>query len=145
MNDLAPFMRVVEAGDADLIAHWAWLVPSNHTPALISVLGDWVVVDREGNHWALSSLEGTYELIACSSLEFNAKKREFTWLDEVFCASWQEIAQRHGHVPDIGQCISWRVLPVIGGEFHPSNLCVVSEAVHQCVTSQVHKQLTGVG
>ncbi len=135
-------MRRVTQADVDtLLPYWSWLVPASHSPLLISMLGDWVFLAPNGEHWALSILEGTYRHVASSSAEFNASKRSFTWLDENFQASWQEIGHRHGLVPSPDQCLAWRVPPAAGGEFAVSNLQVLPQCTYQHAMAQLHQML----
>jgi hypothetical protein len=134
-------MRSASEFDAPALAsHWSWLIPAGHTPLLLSILGDWVFGAPDGSHWVLSTLEGSYEKVAENSAEFNLRKRSFEWLDKVFLASWQEIADRNGIVPTATECITWKVPPVIGGRFEVSNLCLLPQSVYQAVMSQLHQQ-----
>ena len=133
-------MRDVSEIDASLAAHWAWLVPDDHTPLLLSLFGDWVFGAPDGSLWAISTLEGVYERIAQSSDEFNQLKQSREWLDTTFLASWQEIAQRQGIVPSAHDCITWRVPPVLGGDFDITNLPLMPQRVYQSSMSQLHRQ-----
>ena len=142
MADLPPFMRVVTAQDIDVLSRcWGWLVPPMHRPLLLSLMGDWVCAAPTGEHFALSVLEGDYRRIAASSSEFNDSKSSFEWLDENFQAAWQEIAHRHGLVPGPGECLAWRIPPVVGGPFEVQNLHVLSQTTYQVAMGQLHQQL----
>jgi hypothetical protein len=135
-------MRRVTQADVDtLLPNWSWLVPASHSPLLISVLGDWVFGSPNGQHWALSILEGDYRKVAGSSAEFNASKRSFAWLDEHFQASWQEVGERHGLSPGPHQCLAWRIPPAVGGEFAVSNLQVLPQSTYQHAMAQLHQEL----
>ena len=135
-------MRHASEFDASLASHWSWLVPPEHAPLLLSIMGDWVFGAPDGSHWALSALEGKYTQIAASSAEFNKRKRSFEWLDEIFSASWQEIAERHGFVPSANECITWKVPPVLSGSFKVADLQLLPQTVYQAAMSELHQRLT---
>ncbi len=142
---MRPFMFQVEAREAEaLLRDWRWLVPGELTPLLITVFGDWVFGAPDGSIWMLSVLEGGLEQVAPSSSEFNRKKADFAWLDTVFIAGWQEIAERHGLEPDEGECLGWKLHPLLGGEFDVANLQLFSMSVYQSLMGQLHRQLLGV-
>jgi hypothetical protein len=139
---LPDFMISTDDLDTEvLLAPWAWLVPRSLTPLFLSVLGDWVFGAPDGSLWALSTLEAVLRKIADTAAEYNRLKSSFDWLDENFLASWQEIAQRHGLVPMRHQCIGWKVHPILGGPFQPSNLRLFDVVVYQQLIGQMHQQL----
>jgi hypothetical protein len=121
-----------------LLQFWRWLVPGSATPLFVSVFGDWVFGAPDGSIWALSVLEGTYDQIAHDSSEYNRLKSSFDWLDQTFIASWQEIAHRNGLVPRAGQCLGWRVHPILGGPFQADNLQLFDMTVYQALMGQLH-------
>jgi hypothetical protein len=128
--------------DTKALGHeWRWLVPESDTPLFISIFGDWVFGHPNGSLWALSVLEGTYEQIARNTAEYNALNKSFEWLDATFIAGWREIAARHGLEPADGECLGWKVHPIIGGKFEVENLAIFRMLVYQSLMGQLHRQL----
>ena len=144
MSALRPFMIAASQFDTKALVHeWRWLVPESDTPLFISIFGDWVFGQPNGSLWALSVLEGTYEQIAQNAAEYNTLNKSFEWLDATFIAGWQEIAARHGLEPTDGECLGWKVHPIIGGKFEAENLAIFSMTVYQSTMGQLHRQLRG--
>jgi hypothetical protein len=124
-----------------LLHEWQWLVPRDHTPLLVSVMGDWVFGAPNGSLWSLSLLEGDYIQIAVNADEYNRLNKSDEWLNETFSADWQSIAAGHGFEPTEDQCLGWKVHPLLGGEFTPANLQVFDMVVYQSLMGQLHRQL----
>lgn len=140
MSDRA-FM--VSAGRYDvqrLLEEWHWLVPKPDTPLFVSVLADWVFGAPDGSLWCLSVLEGEYTKIAENSAEYNRLNKSEEWLNKIFIAGWQPIAAAHGLVPTEGECLGWKVHPLLGGSFKVTNLQVFSMAVYQSLMGQLHRR-----
>ncbi len=138
MRDL---LSAVDAAKAeDLLQEWRWLVPHGDSPLFVSFFGDWVFGAQDGSLWALSLLDGDYRRVAANADEYNKQKASFEWLDEVFMAGWQEIAERQGLVPTEDQCVGWKVHPVFGGPFAAENLQLFSMRVYQSLMGQLHRQ-----
>jgi len=125
----------------ELLPEWSWLVPTDATPIFLSAFGDWVFGNPDGSLSVLSVLEGNYEKVASSSEEFNRLNKSAEWCDEIFIASWYPIAVENGIVPKEGECIGWKVHPILGGEFAVHNLQIFHMPVYQSLMSQLHFQV----
>ena len=123
----------------ELLPQWSWLVPSTATPLYLSVFGDWVFGNANGSLSVLSLLEGTYETVAESADEYNRLNKSQEWSEEIFMSGWYSIALENGISPSEGECIGWRVHPIVGGEFSVENLQVFSMRVYQALMSQLHQ------
>lgn len=142
MNQHRTFMvPASEYECARLLAEWQWLVPVGDTPLQLTALGDWLFGKRDGSLWLLSMLEGTYVQVARTSDEFNVKNKSADWLKETFLTDWFELGMSKGIVPDKGECIGWKVHPIIGGKLEATNLQVFSMLVYQSLMGQLHRQL----
>lgn len=124
----------------DLLSAWTWLVPPDHIPLMVGAFGDWIFGAPDGSHWALCLLEGDYRQIARDSAEFNRLKRQRENLDSWFKADWVEIAARHGLVPNIDECLGWKIPPFLGGKFSVDNIAVFPLRVYQSIQGQLHRQ-----
>ena len=136
---------MIEASQYDtrgLLDEWKWLVPAADTPIFLSALGDWVFGHPDGSLWALSLLEGTYERIASSSVEYNTLNKSSEWLDSTFSAGWLSIAVGNGLEPTKDQCIGWKLHPLLGGKFDVANLQIFDMRVYQSLMGQLHRQIS---
>lgn len=125
-----------------LLTDWRWLVPSDATPLLIGIFGDWIFGGPDGSHWHLGLLEGQFQQIAKDSVEFNTKKREEKFRDEWFNANWADIALGNDLVPDDTQCLGWEIAPILGGSFSVDNLRVFDLFVCQSFHGQLFRQIS---
>jgi hypothetical protein len=123
-----------------LLSDWRWLVPPELTPLVVSMFGDWAFEARDGSVWALSMLEGTCDRVANILSEFNSLTADFEWLDRVFIAGWQHVAERHGLKPNSDECLGWTIHPMLGGQFNVANLQIFSMCVYQALMGQLHRQ-----
>lgn len=138
------FMREPSLKESEeLLPQWSWLIPRRVHPIFLSAFGDWVLGEEDGSLWLLSVLEGVYEKLANDSAEFNALNKSDEWNDQKFIEGWWQIAKENGIVPEKGECIGWKVHPLIGGEFSVSNLQIFSMRVYQSLMSQLHSRLQG--
>jgi len=132
-----------EGLDCDrLLADWRWLVPSDATPLLIGIFGDWIFGAPDGSHWHLGLLDGQFQQVARDSTDFNAKKGKAQYGEEWFNAGWAEIALGNGLVPNNSQCLGWKIAPILGGPFTVENLQVFDLLVCQSIHGQLFRQVS---
>lgn len=124
-----------------LLEEWRWLVPFDHTPLFVSVLGDWVFRSANGSIWVLSMLEGTHRKIAQNERQFQELERSERWMAGTFLAGWQDVAAGCGLLPSESECLGWNVHPLVGGTVTPDNLQVFDMARYQAMMGQLHRQL----
>ncbi|MDN3650802.1 DUF1851 domain-containing protein [Reinekea marina] len=137
-----PFIREITQNEIEkFLPEWSWLVPSDSTPLFITAFGDWVFGNPDGSLSLLSVLDGVFERIAENSNEYNKLKNSEEWLDEIFIASWYQIAIENGVIPNDSECIGWKIHPAIGGEFKVGNLQVFDSLVYQSLMSQLHAKI----
>lgn len=99
----------------------------------------------DGSLWSLELLEGSYCRIAENAEAFNRAKLDPDNLNLWFMAEWVEIADRHGLVPSEGQCLGWKIHPILGGPFEAENIDVFSLKVYQSIMGQMFRRLRQPG
>ena len=124
-----------------LLSDWRWLVPTEDVPLFLGAFGDWIFGVPDGSLWSLELLEGTYSRIALNADEYNRAKNEADNLNLWFMAEWVEIAERHGIVPGLDECLGWRLHPIFGGSFSVANIQVFSLGVYQSIMGQLFRQM----
>ncbi|MCF2858403.1 DUF1851 domain-containing protein [Pseudoalteromonas sp. SMS1] len=127
-----------------LLPQWSWLVPTDSTALFLTAFGDWVFGNPNGSLSVLSVLEGTFEQVASSGQEFNQLNKSPEWCCETFLSDWYSLAMTNGIVPSEGECIGWKVHPIVGGEFSVSNLQIFSMDVYQSLMAQLHAKVQGL-
>ena len=136
------FIRQPSQSEIDnLLPQWTWIVPEESTPLFISTFGGWVFANPDGSLSVLSMLEGTFEQVARNSTEYNELNKSPDWCDEIFISGWYQIAIENSIIPKEGECIGWKVHPIIGGKFQVENLQIFDMVVYQSLMSQNKKFL----
>jgi hypothetical protein len=120
---------------------WVWRIPSTHTPLMIGHFGDAVFCAPDGSHWLLSILDGEYQRIARSSAEFNLLNNDPQSMDDWFCWGWATIAFENGIVPKDGECLGWKIAPILGGQIGVKEIMVFSRRVYLSIQGQLLRQV----
>ena len=124
-----------------LLADWRWQVPEDHHPLLLGAFGDWILGAPDGSLWNLSLLEGDYRQIASSSEEFGRLKDDIANLESWFLADWFALAQERGLVPNLEECLGWKVHPILGAAISVENLEIFPLRVYQRLMGQLFRQV----
>jgi hypothetical protein len=139
-RDLAIFCEDMDC--KRLLTEWQWLVPSDATPLMIGIFGDWIFGRPDGSLWHLDLLEGQFRQVARDSNEFNAKKSDEKYREEWFGANWANIALENGITPNRDECLGWKIAPVLGGSFSVANIQVFSLLIYQSINGALFRQLS---
>lgn len=131
--------------DADLLyRNWGWLLPDGLRVFLLSMFGDWFLLDREGRVLMLDMLEGALTRIADSEAEFlSALEREparDAWLLEGLCLA----LERDGVVPGPGRIYGYKIHPRLGAPIDRSNIEDADFVGYQAFVAELHRGLATV-
>jgi hypothetical protein len=126
-----------------LLESWRWLVPANHSPILITVLGDIFTQTPEGTVSFLDTVCAKLVPIAASNAEFATCIADPARREELFRTGLADKCFRLGMRPGVGECLSFVLPPMAGGELTPANVQVASLVLHQAVMGQVAEQTRG--
>jgi hypothetical protein len=121
-----------------LLADWRWLVPKELRPFLMTLFGDWFFEDRAGRVVFLDTVEGKLKEIAPSREAFlrlcmEAEKRA-AWLMEDLVL----LCRERGMNPGRGQCLGFKLPPVLSGPLEANNVEVSDLVVYESITAQIH-------
>ena len=129
----------IDGLDCDsLLSDWRWLVPDGMTPVSMTIFGDWFLEDRAGRVHLLDTVGGKLSEIAPSRSAFLVERERPENLDEWSMADFARLCWRAGFRPSAGQCLSFKVPPVLGGSLDLENVEVCELMVHQSVMGQIH-------
>ena len=139
MNDV-----IVDIADPedDLLRNWRWLIPETHRVLFASVLGDLFLKDERGSIYWLDV--GSAELQRVAENEHLFKE---AWQDDETYNYWlgpslvQECCEA-GLVRMPHECFSYVMLPMVGGQFKPSNFKVRTLRSHLDGWGPICEQLT---
>lgn len=123
-----------------LLADWRWLVPTAHTPILMTALGDVFLRDEMGRVHFLDLMCGELKQVAASQEEFDqlceSREQRRSWFVGHLV---MELRQLHGELPP-GRCYSCKVPLSLGGHFEADNFQPCDLEVHYSVLGQLHQQ-----
>ena len=122
-----------------LLADWRWLVPAGLRPFSLTLFGDWFFEDERGRVVFLDTVAGRLTELAPSRVAFLAARDDPENRDEWYMAYLAERCRERGIVPGPGQCLSFKLPPVLSGSLDVSNVEVCDLLVHQSITAQIHQ------
>jgi hypothetical protein len=137
------FIDVSESDVARAVEAWAWLLPDETTIIAVSALGDIVFEDKAGGINLLSSsLEGVVSTIAPDMSAFEKLMLAQDFRDEWFLTRLMVGARGVGLNLQQGECYSFQIPPVLGGEVSAANLVKLPLVAQMAIASQTHRQVS---
>jgi hypothetical protein len=122
-----------------LLSDWRWLVPQTLRPFSLTMFGDWFFEDPNGRVIFLDSVAGQLSEIAPSRAQFLAEREKKKNLDEWFMADLVILCWDCGLRPGKGQCLSFKVPPILSGSLEVENIDICDLMVHQSILAQIHR------
>ncbi len=127
-----------------LLSDWRWLVPESLRTFLLTMFGDWFFEDSTGRVIFLDTVAAELPEIAPSRQAFLAERGEQDNLDQWFMADLALLCWERGLRPAQGQCLSFKIPPVLSGPLEVDNIAVCDLMVHESVIAQIHRQTQGL-
>ncbi len=125
-------------------ASWRWKVGGRSQVLALSLSWDIFFADECGAvHW-LDTGDGCIERVAQTEEEFWQILANPTRAGELLLQPVVEsFRQSHGPFP-AGKCLSYKRLPVFGGEYSGDNRVLIAASQHFSVTGHFHEQIDGL-
>ena len=137
------FLDASASDVARAVEAWAWLLPDQTTIIAVSALGDIVFEDKAGGIKLLSpSLDAEVSMIAPDMGAFDILMLEKDFRDEWFLTGLMVGARRAGLTLQPGECYSFQIPPVLGGEISVANMVKLPLVAQMAVASQIHRQVS---
>ena len=125
-----------------ILSDWVWLIGKNKLPILITALGEPFVQDRKsGNVYFLSLADADLTKVAKSPEEFKEKLNDDEFAKKYLPTQAVGNLKESGNVLNAGQVYSYKVPPMLGGEFAPENIEPCDIALHFSILGQIHEQI----
>lgn len=123
------------------LADWDWLPDrAGKTPIVTSSFGD-VFLQGDDGVWFLDTIEGRlsreWDTTAALQEQLNTAEAQ----DKFLLGGLAEAAFRSGLVPDDRQILSFKIAPVLGGQFELANVEVMDLVVALSIGGQIHRQV----
>jgi hypothetical protein len=132
----------IDAAELDcdsLLEDWRWLVPTTLQPFCLSIFGDWFFEDSAGGVIFLATVSAQLSEIAPSRAVFLTEREKPENLEEWFMADLARLCRERGLIPGAGQCLSFKIPPVLSGPLKVKNIEVSDLMLHQSILAQIHK------
>jgi hypothetical protein len=127
-----------------LFAEWTWLVPNEHTVWLMNRYGDLFLVFGDGSVHMLDVGAGTLKKVAKDREDFSTKVDEDDNASDWFMIPLVDKLVEANLTLKAGQCYSYKVPPVLGGDYTVENTSILSIAEHYHVYGSIHQQIKDV-
>jgi T6SS immunity protein Tdi1, C-terminal len=122
-----------------LLSDWRWLVPESLRPFSLTMFGDWFFEDSAGRVIFLDTVAAQLSEIAPSRQAFLTERARQENLDQWFMADLALLCWERGLRPGPGQCLSFKIAPVLSGPLEVDNIEVCDLMVHESIQAQIHR------
>jgi hypothetical protein len=121
-----------------LLQDWRWLVPHGLRAFELTLFGDWFFEDNPGRVLFLDTVAGTLSEIAPTRDAFLRLREARENFEQWYMPDLALLCLERGLRPGPGQCLSFKLPPVLSGSLDPENVEVCDLMVHESITAQIH-------
>ena len=125
-----------------LLEEWRWLLPSKFRVLLLTRTGDVFVVLPDDSVHLLDVGAGTLSQVAESQDEFTARIEDPAVANDWLMISIVDDLVASGVMLAVGQCYSFRQLPIVGGTYTAENRMAFSIREHFGAWGSVQRQIS---
>jgi hypothetical protein len=125
-----------------VLGDWSWLIGNSKLPILLLASGDAFVQDTDtGAVHFLDVGAGALSEVAVSFDEFKSLLSDKEFVLNYFAVEMLADIRHSGCLLNPGQIYSFKIPPVLGGEYVLSNVEPSDIAVHYSIAGQIHEQV----
>ena len=128
-------------GAADLLRDWQWLLGEAMQLLIVSALGDMFLADADGQVFWLDTGAGQLHQIAATVDEFQQLRQQRDHADQWFIPQLVGDLISSGVLLSPGQCYSYKIPPILGGQIEPANFEPTELSVHFSVLGQILRKV----
>lgn len=142
LSDITRLVKNIHQIDTrDICSAWEWLIPEQMEVILVSCVGDMFLQSADGEINWLDTSMGELSIVADSMEDFHRKLADPHYIDNWFMPSLVDELIAEGKTLAADQVYSYKIPPILNGEFTAANMNVVSASVHFSMTGQIIKQI----
>ncbi|MBO0696398.1 MAG: DUF1851 domain-containing protein [Verrucomicrobia bacterium] len=127
-----------------LLEEWQWLLPAKFTVWLLTRAGDLFIELPDGSIHMMDVGAGQLRRVADSRDDASTKLRQPEVAKEWLMIPVVDQLVGSGCVLSVGQCYSYKMLPVLGGSYAPDGRAVLPVREHFGGWGSIHRQLLDV-
>ena len=140
--DFHQFVKDISKIDLeDICSDWQWLLKNQYTPIIVSCAGDIFLVDKNESISWLDTGAGQLQKIADNLEQFNSALENIENIDKWFQASIVLELIEKGMILLENQVYSYKLMPILSGDYSPENFELTDMSVHFSFTGQICKQV----
>lgn len=124
-----------------MLEFWRWLIPETHRPLFATALGDLFLAEPTGRIMWLDIGGGRLENVAENEAEFRTVVTDPEKFGYWFGSVLVEDLRAAGKTLEPGECYCYITLPLLGGEYEPSNFRVYDVVTHFQVWGPIHEEI----
>ncbi|MBD9480065.1 T6SS immunity protein Tdi1 domain-containing protein [Pseudoxanthomonas sp. PXM02] len=124
-----------------ILADWAWLLPTDLTVWMVNRFGDLIFVPEDGTVHFLDIGAGSVTQLAQSREDFSMLVDLWENADNWLLISLTDGCVAAGHMLGPGQCYTFKLAPVFGGQYALDNIAVGDLVVNYSLLAQIHRQI----
>jgi hypothetical protein len=124
-----------------LTENWTWLIGRDKKVLLVSAIGDMFLTDKGKRVYWLDVGGGEFTLVADTIEDFEEKLRNVEQVNEWFMLDLATELRHSDNKLKDGQLYSYKMLPIIGGDYATDNFAPLAIVEHFGYTGDIHKQI----
>lgn len=125
----------------DICSDWQWLLNNEYLPVMVSMSGDMFLSGKNGEISRLDTGKGRLEIVAQSLNEFINALEDTGNIEDWLLPSIVLNLIQNGLLLKENEIYSYRILPILHGDYSLTNFEVANIYVHFSITGQICKQL----
>jgi len=126
---------------AHVLTPWAWLLPPALTVWMMNRFGDLLVVFEDGSVHMLDVGGGSLTRLADNRDHFGTRLDEDNNANEWLMIPLVDALVASGMTLQPGECYSYRLLPVLGGDYTQANVKVLPIPSHYAALGPIHEKI----
>jgi hypothetical protein len=127
-----------------LLSAWSWLLPPEFTVWLVNRFGDLFIVPTDGTVLMLDIGACALTKLAESRDDFVRKIDEAGNADDWMMIPLVNRLTATGAILGTGECYSYKLPPILGGEYTVENTAILKLAEHYGAYGSIHEQLRDI-
>ena len=123
-----------------VLSEWIWLVKDKSIIALTK-MGDALLKDNNNYLYFLDTGNGSIELISKNYQDFQNNQLSSELLEEILLVNIVNEIEKHQILLNSNQVFSYKILPILGGEYSIENIFALDVYEHFSFTRDIHFQI----
>jgi hypothetical protein len=145
MTDLKLYIKEINKLDIeDICSCWKWRLTGQKEVILVSSVGDIFLIGNDGEINWLDTSVGQIKRIADDIQHFNELLNDFSNVDNWLLATLVDKKIKNGIMLKENEVYSFKIFPILGGEYSVENLEPTDISVHFALTGQLHENIKDI-